>query len=283
MSYIITMQKFFDLSDDFEGIIRATLDNVEVIEKIPTGWTNYVFRVNVKCDDSYIFRFPRHEFWVKRMERELIFSNHVRGHVKVQTPVYHQKTVEVNGIKRTFSMHKMIPGNVLSSVMDKMTPEQMKVVANDVADYMADISSIKGNPFKAETASEFLEGLARVNGKGYGEGALDRLAELDKEMVQTHGDLNPGNIIVDEDFRVVAVLDYAFVPRSTILVDLAWLIFRMPCDFYNIMLGAFEKKFNRKVDKADLDYLVGLWGKVAVDYIDYMARCHPDVVVPKQN
>ena len=270
-------QTFFDLNDNFEKVINNVLDGVISVEKIPTGWTNYVFKVNTG-NETYVFRFPRNNFFAERMKRELIYARFVRSKISVATPEY----VELRHEGRIFSKHKMIPGHVLTDVFCKMNQEQRTQLAHDVVKYILEIQSISENPLPVETSTEFLVGLSAVNGNKYDMTKLERLRELDRDMKQSHGDLNPGNIIVDDNYKMIAVLDYAFVPRSSRLIDLARIVERLSGEFFELFISEFEKQSATIVDRADLDYLIDLWKYVQIDYVDYMGRCHPDVVLPSK-
>jgi len=99
-------------------------------------------------------------------------------------------------------------------------------------------------------------------------------------MVLVHGDFNPGNILVNKSFKMIAVLDNAFASLSAGPADLSVLLARTPKEFRDLMIGEYEKKTGSKVDKRVLDDFIDIRFEVEKDYIKYMARCHPDVVLP---
>ena len=270
-------QKFFTLQDDFHAIIKLNLPNVTEVHKIPTGWTNYVFRAKTKSGRNYIFRFPRNDFFANCIILEGPINRFIRNKVGVKTA--NLKLLTDKG--RTFSMHPMIKGKVLQDAFPKLNQDQKKQLATDIAKYISSIQKIKPPGYTCPTASVFLAGLEEVNGKGYGEKALERLRQMEVQtMTPVHGDLNPGNIIVDDSGQIVAVLDYAFLTCSCKLHDLARICGRLPSDFRETMVAAFEKEFNTKVNTDDMDYLIDLWTVIENDYKDYMFRCHPDIVMP---
>jgi len=272
-------QKFFTLEDDFEAIIGGHLKDVVSIEKIPTGWTNYVFCAKTKSGRRYIFRFPRNDFFADCIVKEIPFNRFVRTKVGVKTA--NLRVLEHNG--RAFSMHPMIKGTPLQAAFPKLSASAKKQLAIELTEYISSLQKVKLPGYTCPSASHFLEGLSKVNNRDC-ENYLSRLEYL-REMelragTTVHGDLNPGNIIVDDEGHVVAVLDYAFITCSCTLHDLARICGRLPADFRDIMIAEFEKKFNTTVNIVDLDYLIDLWTYVENDYKDYMMRCHPDIIMP---
>ncbi|MCL2846632.1 MAG: aminoglycoside phosphotransferase family protein [Firmicutes bacterium] len=269
---------YFTIEDDFDAIIRENLANVVEVQKIPTGWTNYVFIATTGADTRYIFRFPRNDFWVDCLSKEVAFNRFVRGKVKVVTA---RQTIHRDK-GRIFSKHRMIPGVVLQEAYPTMTDRQKQRLAVDLADYIADVQSINLDGVESQMASDFLCRLAESTDNGdYDFSKMDRLRQMEAVRCPCHGDLNPGNIILDKRGRLKAVLDYAFVAYSSDIHDLARIIGRLPSDFYRPMVDEFEARTGKKVDRDDLGYLVELWRYVEIDYIKYMARCHKDVELPK--
>ena len=272
-------KKYFILSEDFEGIIRAHLANVSYVEKIPTGWTNFVFVATTTGGEKYICRFPRNDFFADCLVKEVPITGFMRGHVLVNT--VEQRLAKHEG--RNFSIHKMVSGQVMQDTYPSLNFKQKKKLAGEIADYILSVQNINPpNGLVAQLASEFLYNLSKVNNGDYDYSKLDRLRELEKNPVLVHGDLNPRNIILDQDGRLVAVLDYAFVTFSCDINDLARVIGQSPKDFYEIMVDAFEARTGKKVNRSDLDYLIDLWNYVSQDYVSYMLREHPDVVLPPE-
>jgi aminoglycoside phosphotransferase (APT) family kinase protein len=269
------IKKYFDLSDDFESIIFNNLVGVLEIAKIPTGWTNYVFVATTK-NGKYVFRFPRNNFFSEALEKEIDFNRFIRNKIAVKTPNLQKKLAG----GRPYSMHKMIAGSVLTEIYNKLTLDEKKQLASDIADYLVALQKIKPTKFKLEPVSIFLTNLAKVNNADYNYSILNPLKEMEKRAVLSHGDFNPGNIILGNNRRLLAVLDYAFVSYSCPENDLSRVIGRLPKDFRDIMIHAYELKSYTTIHNLDIDKLIYIWKYVEEDYIDYMRKCHPDVILP---
>jgi len=268
--------KFFTTQDDFEKLILNELPNVSSFEKIPTGWTNYVFMVTTQDNAKYIFRFPRNNFFANCMEKEVIFNNFIKDKIPVQTVQLILK--ENNG--RLFTMHRMIEGITLEDVLDTITLEQFEKLAEDITNYLFTLQQIALPPV-TQTTSQFLTELASVNNNpNYDFSRFDRLKEMEKPMLLVHGDFMRRNILLDNNYRLNAVIDYAFVSFSCNIIDLSRMVGSLPSKYHKTMLSSFKSKFNTTVNMDDLNYLMNLWKYVEVDYIEYMLRCHPDISLP---
>ena len=275
------MQKFFTINDNFDRIIRQHLANIVSIEKIVTGWTNFVFIAKNARGVRYICRFPRNDFFADCLLKEIPFNRFVRNKVKVKTTWQNMHT----DCGRAFSVHRMIPGAVLQDAYPNMTNEQKRTLAKDLATYICAFQEIKLKPMPVghASASEFLINLGTVNNSpDFDKTRFDGLIRMEAQhSVPVHGDLNPGNIIVDESGRMIAVLDYAFVTHSAPINDVARIIGRLPSCFRPLMISAYQTASGHNVDEADMDYLIDLWTYVENDYKEYMIRECPDIKMPE--
>ena len=131
---------YFSLDEDFEKIIKNTLNDKEVtsINQITTGWTNIVFEVTT-TEGNYFFRFPRDDFWIKVIVKDYQFAKFIYGKTDFETVglmLFYDND-------RPFSVHKKIEGCSLASKMNELTQEQVKVVSNDIAKFMYQMHNIK--------------------------------------------------------------------------------------------------------------------------------------------
>jgi aminoglycoside phosphotransferase (APT) family kinase protein len=261
--------KHFTPQDDFAGIMRENLDGIINTEQIPTGWTNFVFRAHTK-HETYIFRFPRNDFFAEAMSREIPFTKWLARRVRTKSTRQHY--LHHNG--RGFSMHRSIKGHVLTEVIDKLSVDQKIRLARDIEKYLTHLQSLTHKiPFKLEPLSGFLRDLASVNNQNYDFTKLDPLIELENEKpVLVHGDFNPGNIILDKKMRLLAVIDYAFAMRySSIINDKSRIIGRLPSNY--------RQYFSNHTDP-NIDRLIAVWQYVERDYCDYIRRECPDIILP---
>ena len=232
---------FFTTKDNFKLIVENKVGKVDKIKQISTGWTNFVF--DVKTDKgSYIFRFPRNAFFASVLEKEVAFSKYIRN--KIKTPVSHIDIGYDN--ERPFTIHKKIRGRSLTEAYKDLSKQDKKKIANQVTAFIYELQNVSLDDFTLQlpTTSQFLADLSHVDDVYYDFSRHNNLISLEENsLVLNHADLNPGNILLDENNDVCAILDFAFVSYSSDINDVSRLIGRLPEDFHNIMLNAYNNKF----------------------------------------
>ena len=266
---------FFKTVDNFKSIIENCVGSVKNISQISTGWTNFVFDVET-FDEKYIFRFPRNAFFAGVIEKEVAFSKFIRN--KIKTPTSHIEIGYDNG--RPFTIHKKIKGQSMTEVYPRLSKDDKLRIAKQVAEFIFELQNVSLDEFsiKLPTTSQFLEELSHVDNEYYDYTKHDNLVNLEKgERVLNHADLNPGNILIDENNNVCAILDFAFVSMSTKINDVSRLIGRLPQDFHYIMLDAFNEKFNTRVNMGEIKKLISVWEYVEEHYINYMKVNQPEI------
>lgn len=125
-----------------------------------------------------------------------------------------------------------IPGRRLDHAWNDMSPDQKGSVANELHSYVSQLRNLKGDYIgavdhgKAIIGNRFpTEGGPFESEKLFNEFILSDIVEKappllkhyakyalrdDHEVVFTHGDLAPRNIIIDEQCHVKAILDWEF-------------------------------------------------------------------------
>lgn len=267
--------KYFTVNDNFKQIIENKVGAVEEMYQISTGWTNFVFDVKTQ-NDSYIFRFPRNDFFSSVLVKEAAFSEFIQG--KIGTPTSYISLGYDNN--RPFTCHKKIKGRSLTSVYNTLTEEDKKRIADQVSDFIYDMQQINLNqiPIDLPTTSDFLANLSRVDDAYYDFSRHDNLVNLEKqEMVLNHADLNPGNILIDENKNVCAIIDFAFVSKSSKINDVSRLIGRLPADFHEIMLRSYNNRFGTNISMDEVRALISVWDYVEEHYINYMRENQPEI------
>ena len=83
--------------------------------------------------------------------------------------------------------------------------------------------------------------------------------------------------MIDDDKNVCAIIDFAFVSKSSELNDVSRLIGRLPEDFHEIMLDSYNKKFNKNVLMDKIKSLISVWNYVEEHYINYMRVNQPEI------
>lgn len=85
-----------------------------------------------------------------------------------------------------------------------------------------------------------------------------------------HGDLNPGNIIIDENNHIAAVIDFGFAGFGNKYFDIARIIGRLPVGFKNEIINSYESISKEKLDYKLLDTEIDIWNDIDGGYINYM-------------
>ena len=267
--------KYFTVNDDFKTIIESVVGKVEKMEQISTGWTNFVFEVKTSTDE-YIFRFPRNDFFSGVLEKEVAFSKYIKG--KIKTPT---SNIDINYNEgRPFTCHNKIKGRSLTSAYPTLNPAEKEKIAEQVAEFIYELQQvpIENIPLNLPTTSQFLADLSHVDNAYYDFTKHDNLVTLEKgHKVLNHADLNPGNILIDENNNVCAIIDFAFVSKSSAINDVSRLIGRLPADFHETMLNSYNKKFNSNISMEQVKALIKVWDYVEEHYINYMRENQPEI------
>ena len=132
-------KNYFSIDEDFNKIINTVLSdkNIVSINPISTGWTNIVFEVATN-EGNFFFRFPRDDFWIRTIVKDYEFSKYIYGKTDFNTVKL--ELFYDNG--RPFSMHKKIEGTVLADKMNKLTPDEISLVAQDISKFMYQLHHI---------------------------------------------------------------------------------------------------------------------------------------------
>ena len=267
--------KFFTLDEDFNGIIKNALNGKEIknINFISTGWTNIVYEVETDCG-NYFFRFPRDDFWIRTIVKDCEFAKYIHGKTTYNTV----QLTQLTNNDRPFSMHKKVEGKPLTDIMNNMTEDEIKQVSKEIADFMYQMHSLKYDEkeiFKTDNIGlnlvDFLDEL--VEKHLYSEDKVfwkyDEFSKK-KNTCLVHGDLNPGNIIIDENNHIAAVIDFGFAGFGNKYFDIARIIGRLPVGFKNEIINSYESISKEKLDYKLLDTEIDIWNDIDGGYINYM-------------
>ncbi|MDR1907425.1 MAG: zeta toxin family protein [Holosporales bacterium] len=283
-------------------------DGVELTQ-IQTGWTNFVFRVvngskaNIHASKDYglsegtnaydssasgpqssgapvyIARFPRGACFARAMKTDVAATHYVKSVTDI--PVADIQ-IYFEGF-RPFSMHVEIPGRALSSFkLNELTSNQIDELARQIAGFFAKIHALNTpSPLQRRLSTFLREVLDEVPSyTDYSDIDLLEQFETDFPILAVHGDLNIGNIIVDDDFNIVGFLDFAFFGVSIPEADLARITCRIDDAFFAKIVSYYEEVSSRKLDRERLSQMTKMWKGIELHYIKYMRQTMPDVVVP---
>jgi len=274
------MYKFFSPEDDFKNLIEQTLhsqDTVQSIHTIQTGWTNVTIDVHGEKDD-YIFRFPRNLFFATAMVRDGTFCQFIEGKTSFKTP---HMTLEFSE-GRPFSMHHKIKGKALSALT--LTQKQEEILAEDIAQFLTELHALPVVEFPKNirmTLNEFLTGLAGVH-QSYDFNRHKALQEMENtcDLSMVHGDFNPGNVLVSEDYHLSGVIDFAFATLSEPHTDIGRFWGRSSDFMGQAIASSYAQKRKKPCNHKAIQDTIELFKYVDIKYVDYMQKAHPEISLP---
>ena len=151
-----------------------------------------------------------------------------------------------------------------------LTPEDM----NDIYDYL-----VKGNLEKDEVFNtrniglklpDFLDELLNLHLseddiKFWKESKID-----DSCNNLVHGDLNPSNVLLDDNNNVAAIIDFGFGGFGDKYDDISRIIGRCPERFKNGIVKSYESYSKAPVNMEILNDKIDKWNNIDKGYINYM-------------
>lgn len=265
------MSNYFTTDDPLDEIITETMAKKKVLETkhILTGWTNIV--IEVKTDKgSYFFRFPRNQFWSRMIVKDATVCNFVDGKTSYYTP---QMKLYYDAKGRPFSVHKKIEGYTLGDRIYHLSHTALLGVAYDTAKFIKELSGIdlKGAPKEVKyPLSEFLHELDYEHYEKHidADHKFIRETEMDKLV---HGDLNLGNILLDENDHVIGVIDFCFAGTGNPNMDVARIVSRpAPEEFEKAFLSYFG-------DTKEISRMKKAWKHIDNGYAEHIRKHFPEI------
>ena len=265
------MDKFFTLDDKLDKIIAETLPDKEILktEHILTGWTNIVIEVTTDSG-AYFFRFPRNPFWSRMIVKDAAVCNFVDGKTSYYTP---QMKLCYDAKGRPFSVHEKIEGYTLGDRIYHLSHTALTGVAYDVAKFIKELSGIdlRGAPKEVQfPLSEFLHELDYEH--------YDKHIDADHDYIKAtegsclvHGDLNLGNILLDENDHVIGVIDFCFAGTGNPNMDVARMVSRpAPEEFEKAFLSYFD-------NVAEIERMRSAWKHIDNGYAEHIRSNFPEI------
>ena len=274
------IEESFKLDDDFNKIISDTLkdegiDKVDKIETISTGWTNMVFEAYTD-KGNYFFRFPRDKFWARTIVKDYEFAKYIHGKTKYETSNLNLGFDN----RRPFTYHKKIKGVPLADRIDKLSPEKIKNVTNQIAEFMFELHNIEFKPNEVfsvinigtnlnDFINELLDLHVKPEDKVFWKSENFNMKENDYCLV--HGDLNTSNILLDENDNVSAIIDFGFGGFGNKYFDISRVLSRSyPESFKEELISSYSEFEKNDLSIPDVNKNITIWNNIDQAYINYM-------------
>lgn len=269
------MACFFTTNDPLDEIISETFPEKKILqtEQILTGWTNIVIEVTTD-QGSYFFRFPRNPFWSRMIVKDAKVCNFVDGKTSYYTP---QMKLCYDKDHRPFSVHQKIEGYTLGDRIYHLSHTALTGAAYDVAKFIKELSSIDLKKAPKEVKYPLSDFLKELDYEHYAK-HIDKDHEYIKATEQkkfVHGDLNLGNILLDENDKVIGVIDFCFAGMGNPQMDEARILSRpVPKEFESTFLAQFK-------DTDEIDRMKTAWKNIDAGYADHIRTNYPEIDLPE--
>lgn len=265
------MGKFFTTADPLDKIIAETLPEKRIIgtKHILTGWTNIVIEVTTDTG-SYFFRFPRNPFWSRMIVKDAAVCKFVDGKTSYYTP---SMRLCYDSEGRPFSVHEKIEGYTLGDRIYHLSHTAITGVAYDAAKFIKELSGIdlRGAPKEVKfPLSEFLHELDYEHYDKHIDADHEYIRETEGDSL-VHGDLNLGNILLDENDKMIGVIDFAFSGTGNPNMDVARMVSRpAPEEFKEVFLSYFD-------DAEEIERMREAWQHIDNGYAEHIRAKFPEI------
>lgn len=271
------IKKFFIPDENFEKMIKEALPSKEIkkLNLISTGWTNIVYEAETN-NEAYFFRFPRDDFWIRTIVKDCEFARFIKGKTSFVTSDLKLQKDD----SRFFSMHKKIKGVALTEKMNFLNKYEIEKLSYEIAYFMYQLHSIrfkKNEIFSCKNIGlnlvDFLDELIEIHlddeNKRFWN--YNDFIQKDKSCL-VHGDFNPGNIILDENNHIAAVIDFGFSGFGNKYFDISRIIGRLPTEYKEPIIREYETISGEKLDYDTLNNEIQIWSNIDSGYIKYMRK-----------
>lgn len=265
------MAKYFTTKDPLDQIISKTLPHHKILQTnhIITGWTNIVIEVSTD-KGNFFFRFPRNPFWSKMIVKDATVCNFVDGKTSFYTP---QMKLCYDDKNRPFSVHQKIEGYTLGDRIYHLSHTALTGAAYDVAKFIKELSRInlKDAPQKVKyPLSDFLKELDYEHYDSHIDADHNYIKKTESNNL-VHGDLNLGNILLDQNDKVIGVIDFCFAGTGNPNMDVARLLSRpAPQEFTDTILQEFQ-------DHSEITRMKKAWQNIDAGYAEHIRTHFPEI------
>ena len=265
------MRNFFKPTDALDKVIEETLSDQKVLktEHILTGWTNIVIEVATD-GGSYFFRFPRNPFWSRMIVKDAAMCNFVEGKTSFYTP---QMKLCYDAEGKPFSVHKKIEGYTLGDRIYHLSHTALAGTAYSIAKFIKELSNIDLNDAPKEIQFPLSKFLHELDYEHY-----DKHIDADHKYIKStemnklvHGDLNLGNILLNDKDEMIGVIDFCFAGTGNPNMDVARIVSRpAPEEFENEFLNQFD-------DLEEISRMREAWKNIDNGYAEHIRTHFPEI------
>lgn len=270
---------FFTVDENLYDILSKNIPNINKdFSIISSGWTNIVLDILIN-NEHFIAKFPRDQFWSDCIEKDAIISNFIgstfSNFYAPNAKIYYDNN-------RPFMVYKKIDGNTLTTKFNNLNKEEKNKIAKSLANIFYNFHKIDINTIPDIAKNKFYDFITRIpklDTKPYDFSLFDEmLYDIDKEkQVFIHGDLNIGNILLDNKQNITAIIDYAFSGICDIYTDLARISCRTSEEFFMTILEEYERISGLKLNMVKIENRKILWKYIEEEYMEFMKIKHPEI------
>ena len=174
---------------------------------------------------------------------------------------------------RPFSVHKKIEGYTLGDRIYHLSHTALLGAAYDTAKFIKELSGIDLAKAPKEVKFPLSEFLHDLDYEHY-----DKHIDADHKFIRetegnslVHGDLNLGNVLLDENDKVIGVIDFCFAGTGNPNMDVARMISRPAPE-------EFEKEFLKYFDNmGEISRMREAWHHIDNGYAEHIRTKFPEI------
>ena len=167
-----------------------------------------------------------------------------------------------------------IEGYTLGDRIYHLSHTALTGVAYDVAKFIKELSKIDLENAPEEVKYPLSDFLYELDHEHYGK-HIDADHEYIKETEMNklvHGDLNLGNILLDENDRVIGVIDFCFAGTGNPNMDVARIVSRpAPKEFEKTFLAQFQN------NEKEIERMKTAWKNIDAGYAEHIRTHFPEI------